>query len=106
MEETKFFAIVFLILLTMGTMLNMFVIIVNGGKMPVYSSDDACKIISNEHFCFDDPSEVNQFKLVDRIQIGRVILSPGDIIIWISGFGAISMLLDIVFKNLKKVKNV
>ena len=55
-----------LTLLLFGALLNTFAVSVNGGKMPVLSSND---YETSTHFTFQDKKEINNFEIVDIINI-------------------------------------
>jgi heme/copper-type cytochrome/quinol oxidase subunit 1 len=89
-----------MIILLVGAILNCFAIAVNGGRMPVYTSDFIYN--SSLHFTIQNLSEVNKPWLIDRWQFINQICSVGDLIIF---FGATLFVLNIFSKIIILHKN-
>ena len=67
----------------LGALVNLFVMVVNGGKMPVYTG---FYFETDLHFGFTNFSEVNYPYFTDIINLHWFIISIGDILIF---FGAL-----------------
>jgi len=76
-----FITFMVMIFILVGAMLNMYVMMRNDGRMPVYHED--WRYNSNEHFTFSNYSEVNDPKLADIYKIRNSIYSQGDFMMMI-----------------------
>lgn len=90
-----------MVVIFIGALLNMTVIVRNGGKMPVRLCDD---FISQTHFSYCYPNEVVHYLLSDIIDLlffsnkYHLLISVGDVIMFI-GFIYISFLFFKIFKH-------
>lgn len=72
-----FFILFFMIMGISGSIMNMSVMVQNGGKMPVLSD---CSINTDIHFDFQNFDEVNVPYFADIINLRSAIFSIGDVI--------------------------
>lgn len=91
--------IFFLILLLLGVLINSHVVIINGGKMPVKTTNPNLKGVGfeKEFIIFQNNNEVKFWFLADIIKIGSAYISIGDIFC----FCAFALFLYIQFYYLK-----
>jgi len=90
--------ILFMVLGTMGAMLNVLVISVNDGRMPVelnyhYESDT--------HFTYQNKNEINKYYLSDRYTILNVVYSVGDFMILGSNVIVLYLVVRLVYYSFK-----
>lgn len=96
-----FFSII-LAFIIIGAVMNFLVITNNGGRMPVL---DSFKYVSETHFSYQDNSEIEFPQFSDKLALGRIIFSIGDLIMFLGLFFLIvfSILLIYYHWRLKKL---
>jgi hypothetical protein len=96
-ESLLVWILFFMMMVMIGCTFNFYVIVGNGGKMPVQSF---YKFETDSHFSFVEGDEVNYFYLTDIIPLGKSIWSIGDFIM-LFGTGCFFLLGLIYIINLK-----
>jgi len=87
-EKQLIYAIFFLFLFIVGSIMNLTVKLANNGMMPVYTADKKFDYIDDEHFTFQNKSKINLFYFTDIIHIPLVdgYISLGDCFVWMGLF--------------------
>lgn len=77
----------FCIVIILGAMMNLFALVENGGRMPVYTNEN---FSTESHFSFNNSSEVRSFWFTDMV-FGKSTnnISFGDIIMYVGFFSAV-----------------
>jgi len=106
------YTILFVVLIMAGGLTNLSVMVQNGNKMPIYVTEDYESIYYEElndatHFPYTDKEEVQRHFFTDHKVplINGIYLSYGDYMIFLGGFGMITLyLMKLIFYLNKKKK--
>ena len=103
-ERVLFFAILFLVVLLIGGIMNNIVIEENNCKMPVLGVEN---YLGDKHINFEKFDEVNYAILADIIGIkGKIMFSIGDVFLIIAALGSSFMLINFWVILQRKIKEI
>lgn len=93
--------LIILLLLVIGGAMNLKAVMNNQGRMPVHTGN---YINTEKHFSFQDFNEIKSDLFVDRLSLGRLKFSIGDIFLVLGLISFISLQIYIIRLNIKDKK--